>query len=177
MKNILILSILALYVGCSAGKNSTGYNFISDMMFSEAYESFSENHHFENGQTMQLPPEGTVARGFMPHHYTQGDGEKAGVELLNPHEVNEKFIARGKHLFNNMCAVCHGDQGLGDGPVIEKGVPAPPSYRSRRIKKYSVGQIYNVITVGYGNMASHAQQLFPEDRWAVAEYVKQELIK
>lgn len=177
MKNILAISTLLVLVSCSGGKNSTGFNIIDDMMYSEAYEAFTDNMVFEDGQTMQLPPEGTIARGFMPYHYTQADGEKAGEELHNPYEVTDEFIARGKHLYQTTCMPCHGTEGKGDGPVIEKGVPPPPSYTSRRVRKYKVGQIYHVITLGFGNMAPHAQQLYPEDRWAVSEYVKRELIK
>lgn len=177
MKKLFILFALLTLASCSGGKNSTGFNIIDDMMYSEAYEAYTDNIHFKNGQTMQLPQEGTIARGFLPYHYAQADGEKAGNELQNPYEVNEAFLERGKLLYYNTCMPCHGESGKGDGLVIQKGVPQPPSYTSRRVRKYKVGQIYHVITVGYGNMASHSQQLNAEDRWAVAEYVKRKLIK
>lgn len=165
------------FVSCSGGKNNTGYSIINDLMYSEAYEAFSENNTFEDGNSMQQPPANVIARGFLPYRYADSDGVKAGEELVNPHEVTEEFLERGAYLYNMACAVCHGPEGKGDGPVVSKGMPMPPSYTSRRVRRYKVGHIYHVITVGYGNMASHAQQLYPEDRWAVAEYVKQKLIE
>ena len=35
-----------------------------------------------------------------------------------------------------------------------------------------VGHIFDVITNGYGSMPSHAQQIPPRDRWAIAGYVR-----
>ena len=49
--------------------------------------------------------------------------------------------------------------------------------RWRKIDKYPSGNVYNVITFGYGNMPSHAQQLYSEDRWYVSEYVREKLLR
>lgn len=183
MKKILLLTIIStMFVGCSGSRNSTGYSIINDMMYSQAYEAFSENPYFDNGQSMQAPPKGTVPRGFMPHPM---DESGQPVELENPYEMTDYKWQRAEILFNRTCSACHGVDGQGKGLVVTKGgFPAPPKFKSRSFsyKKYakrgskSPGHIYNVITFGYGNMASHAQQLYPEDRWAVAMYVREKLM-
>jgi mono/diheme cytochrome c family protein len=178
VNKIIILTLLATLVGCSGGKNSTGYSIINDMMYSVAYEAQTENPVFKNRQTNQLAPKGTIARGFMPHPMDESGNPQV---LENPHAMNEYAWERGKMLFKATCASCHGAEGAGDGKVIERGFPKPPAFKSRRFKwskkdQRPAGYVYNVITFGYGNMPSHAQQLYSQDRWFVSEYVREMLM-
>lgn len=179
MKYLLLILLTATLMSCSGGRNSTGYSLINDMMYSETYEAFSTNPVFYDGQTMQPPPAGTIARGHMPQPMT-ADGQPVVQE--NPYAMTEYTWKRGELLFQRTCSHCHGAQGQGDGKVVtEGGFPAPPKFRSRTFKyskrdSYPAGEIFNVITYGKGNMASHAQNLYPEDRWYVAEYVREKLM-
>ena len=176
---VLLLSCLVIIIGCSGGRNSTGYSLINDMVHSKAYEAFSENPVFENGQSMQAAPENTIPRGFLPHPLS-ADGTPE--VLNNPYGMNDYKWARGKMLYQNNCSACHGLKGQGDGLVVTVGkFPKPPKFNSRSFR-YSKkdakpsGHIYNVISFGIGNMPSHAQQLYAEDRWYVAEYVREKLM-
>lgn len=168
-----------IFVGCSGGRNSTGYSLINDMMYAVPYEAYSENPNYFNGQTNQLSQPGTIARGFMPHPKDENGDPKV---LSNPFEMTDYAWERGQKLFVATCAACHGVEGYGDGKVIEKGFPQPPHFLKQRKFKvskkdnYTSGTIYNVITFGLGNMPSHAQQLYPEDRWHVSEYVREKLM-
>lgn len=177
-KNLLALLSALLLVSCSGGKNSTGYSIINDMMYSQAYEAQTQNLLYANGQTNQLAIKGTIARGFLPHPL---DEEGKPQVLSNPYEMDDYAWERGEKLYKSMCASCHGDKGLADGLVVTQGgYPKPPKFNARKWKKrdkYSVGYVYNVITNGYGNMSSYAQQLYPVDRWHVAEYVREKLMK
>ena len=179
MKLILLGTLLFSLISCSGGRNSTGYSLINDMMYSITGESFSENQLFEDGQTMQPPVAGTVARGKMPHPMGE-DGQP--FVLDNPYEMNDYKWKRAELLFNRTCASCHGVDGQASGKVVtEGGFPAPPKFRSRSFKyskkdKKPAGHIFNVITFGIGNMPTHAQQLYAEDRWYVSEYVRERLM-
>jgi hypothetical protein len=179
VKSIIGTIVLGfVLVGCSGGRNSTGYSLINDMMYSEAYEAFSENPIFDNGQTMQPSQPNTIPRGYMPH--PMGD-DGLPVVMENPHEMNDYKWKRAELLFNRTCASCHGVDGQGGTPVIEAGFPAPPKFKSRTFRyskkaKKPAGHIFNVITFGMGNMPSHAQQLYVEDRWIVSEYVRERLM-
>lgn len=174
---LIVLSIVL--ISCSGGRNTTGYSLINDMMYSETYEAFSENPNFYDSQTMQAPPAGTIARGKMPAPL---DADGNPVVMENPYAMTEYAWQRGEMNFKRVCSACHGPQGAGDGSVVTVGgFPAPPKFTSRRFKyskkaKYPAGEIFNVITYGRGNMKSHAQQLYPEDRWYVAEYVRERLM-
>lgn len=187
MKKILSISTLLILVSCSGGRNSTGYSIINDMKYSKAHEAFTDSKVFDNGQTMQEPVKGTIARGWLPQ---EKDANGKPVVLSNPYNTDEYSAYRGKKLYVANCMPCHGEKGKADGLVVEKGgFPKPPSFTARRWKKvttnskgetvysYGAGDIYNVITYGIGNMASYAQQLYPEDRWAISEYVRTKLMK
>lgn len=180
MKNVLLINLfLLIFVSCSGGRNSTGYSIINDMMYSITYEAFSESQVHDNGQSMQAPPANTIARGKMPHPML-ADGTPEILE--NPVVMDDYRWKRAELLFNRTCSACHGVDGQATGKVVtEGGFPAPPKFKSRRFKyskkdRYHSGNIYNVITFGIGNMPSHAQQLYAEDRWLVSEYVREKLM-
>ena len=185
MKFILLILVSVALVGCSGGRNSTGYSIINDMMYSDAYEAFSDNSVFEDGQTMQPAPENTIPRGYMPEE-TGDDGKLIVVDNPYKNEMTEYDWKRGKLLFEKTCSACHGVKGAGDGLVVTKGgFPAPTKFTTRKWRKKGddgnfnlpSGYVYNVITEGYGNMKSHAQQLYQRDRWLVSEYVREYLMR
>ncbi|MGZ3705530.1 MAG: c-type cytochrome, partial [Bdellovibrionota bacterium] len=66
---------------------------------------------------------------------------------------------------------CHGERGLGDGPIVNP-FPIPKSLQSDDMLKWKDGHLFYVITKGQGVMPSYAQQIQPKDRWAVIHYVR-----
>jgi mono/diheme cytochrome c family protein len=68
--------------------------------------------------------------------------------------------------------VCHGATGDGQGEVVQRGYPAPPTYHSDRLRNAPIGHFYDVITNGYGVMYSYASRVEPDDRWAIASYIR-----
>ena len=178
MKNLILPISIVLLASCSGGQNSTGYSVINDMKYSVAYEAYTDNPVLPNNQTMMDYPAGTVARGHLPDPV---DAEGNPVIMENPYEMNDYAWERGEKFYNIMCATCHGAEGKADGLVVTQGgFPKPPSFNERRWRKidnYGVGYVYNIITHGLGNMKSYSQQLSPEDRWAVAEFVRKRLMR
>jgi mono/diheme cytochrome c family protein len=115
-------------------------------------------------QRSYLPvPPGTVPRGTAAH--------MAAVAPPGP-EVTPSLVHRGRERFLAFCSPCHGGSGQGNGTVVSRGFPRPPSYHEDRIRAYSPAQIVTVITEGKGLMYSYADRVPPEDRWAIAHYVK-----
>lgn len=175
MKTIFLLFILTLLVACSKNPQERGYTVFDDMVHSPAYEAFSVNPVTADGQTMMEPVKGTIARGKMPHTYgiSEAESERAGVELKDPYLETEETLKRGAYLYKSFCVSCHGETGGGDGPVIKKKFPAPPDLKSSRLKAFSKGRIYHVITAGFGDMPPHDAQMTIQDRWYLSQYVKQ----
>lgn len=48
----------------------------------------------------------------------------------------------------------------------------PPSFHEQRLVDSPPGYFFEVITNGFGVMYSYASRVKPEDRWAIAAYVK-----
>ena len=87
---------------------------------------------------------------------------------------------RGRVLFLEACATCHGDRGLGDGPSAEGLIdgeeqPIRPANLSRPFIKSGRGvkDIYRAITTGLDGtpMPSFADVYSDAQRWDLAAYV------
>jgi mono/diheme cytochrome c family protein len=147
-----------------------------DMARGGAYKAFAPNPATKDGLTLQRPVPGTIARGYRPFHYLAGEQEaaRAGCELASPWQATTATLEEGKALYEIYCLVCHGDKGLGDGPISNK-IPAPPSYKSERLLEFPPGRMFHVVTMGSGKMPSYAAQLGVDDRWKIVNYVRTSL--
>jgi mono/diheme cytochrome c family protein len=110
-----------------------------------------------------LPPE-TVPRGTA--------ARTAALAPPGP-TATPDLIGRGRERFLIFCSPCHGVGGSGDGSVVSRGFPAPPSYHQERLRGLSPAEIVTVITRGKGLMSAYADRVPPEDRWAIAHFVKE----
>ncbi len=141
-------------------------SIMRDMAKTKAYKANTKN---------QNPPEGTIARGFLPFPYAAGKEEalRAGEELVNPiASPKESDLARGKVVFQNFCMPCHGEGGLGDGLVAKRGFPPPPSLKGPGAMAMKDGEIYHIMTKGQGNMPPYGIQVQREDRWKLIHYLR-----
>ncbi len=125
---------------------------------------------FEDGRGMRTPVEGTVARGFLPYKY-KDNPDAAGKFLVNPLPATEENLQVGETKFDIYCSPCHGYLAEGDSRL--KGqFPNPPSLHSAKVRNWSDGRIYHVITEGQNAMPSYAYQLSREERWAIILYIR-----
>ena len=149
--------------------------FFPAMAHAPRYGAFEPNPVFPDGKTLQAPPAGTIARGWLPLHYgaSAAEAERAAAELENPFSTGDSAaIARGEQVFASFCVPCHGAGGRGDGPVATRGVPPPASLVAGRALTLKDGQMFHILTYGQNNMASYASQIAREDRWRVILYVR-----
>jgi mono/diheme cytochrome c family protein len=161
-------------LSCGASGERTQLVYFPDMMETIPYDDYDPNPIAPNGQTLLLPPEGTVPVGgspYFPYGESEEEAMRAGEELVNPIAASPESLERGKEVFDTMCIVCHGPAGEGDGPIIGR-FPNPPSLLAERARSFPDGRIYHVITRGQGIMPSHAVQVRPDDRWKVIHYVR-----
>ncbi|MDX1569771.1 MAG: cytochrome c [Xanthomonadales bacterium] len=128
-----------------------------------------------------LAPEGSVpASGAEPVEITQEvaailRGRIESAQLPNPVPADEASIARGKLRFETHCAVCHGKNGAGDGPVGQKFIARPFDLRIDYVQNKPDGELFFTITNGGIAMPFYRDALSPEERWDVVNYLKQGL--
>ncbi|TRX37035.1 c-type cytochrome [Flavobacterium restrictum] len=170
-KITLLVGIMMLASSCH-NNSAPNYQYFPNMYESVGYETYSESNAFKNGKEGQLPPDGTIKRGFEVYEY---ENSTAGYELakLNSKSpldtISEKEVAKSKELFEIYCAICHGNEGNGKGKLVTQGkFLGVPSYKDRVITE---GSVYHVQTYGLNSMGSYANQLNQHERWLIASYV------
>lgn len=149
--------------------------FLPEMVRTARSNAFASNPNFPDGKTLQAPEPGTISRGALPLHYqaTPQDALRAGEELVNPYPANDAHaVQRGQFVYQTFCQPCHGVSGRGDGVVVSRGFPAPPSLLAEHTLNMKDGQMFHVLAYGQGNMPSYAAQVSPEDRWQVILYLR-----
>jgi mono/diheme cytochrome c family protein len=125
---------------------------------------------FADGYSMRMPVEGTVAKGYLPYEY-EGMPDSVVKLLANPIPIDEKVLMTGEKRYDTFCSPCHGYYGKGDSRL--KGqFPNPPSLHTDKIKNWSDGSIYHVISNGQNIMPAYDEQIFFDDRWAIVHYVR-----
>lgn len=90
----------------------------------------------------------------------------------SPPPLTLALLERGRQRFDINCSPCHGRAGDGNGMIVQRGFPRPPSYYIDRLRNVPTQHFYDVITHGYGIMYSYADRVEPADRWAIAAYIR-----
>jgi mono/diheme cytochrome c family protein len=136
----------------------------------EAYES---SDFFVDGNAMRPIPEGTVARGQLNDDELLHAGRVNGqIADVMPFPVTRQLLDRGRERFNIYCSPCHGESGLGNGMVVQRGYRVPPSFHTDALRSRPIGHYFDVMTNGFGAMPDYRAQVLPEDRWAIAAYIR-----
>jgi mono/diheme cytochrome c family protein len=171
-----------LWIGCGGDKSDPGIEYAPDMYHSVAYDPLSQidaNPHTRDGKNLIEPVKGTIARGQLdfiyPYANTPEDYERAGIELKIPADIDssEATVAEGKRIYLQYCAVCHGENGMADGPiVVAEKFPPPPAYNSPLLKNLPAGKMYHSITHGKNLMGSYASQVNPTERWKIIRFIQ-----
>ncbi len=160
---LLLLSSLAFTSGCRR-----------DMFNQPSSKPLEQSDFFQDNHMASRPiPANTVARGHLDEDQRFYRG-KIGTNLITklPVPLTHELLERGRERYDIYCAVCHGRTGEGNGMIVQRGFPPPPSYHIDRLRQAPIGHFYNVITEGYGIMYSYAERVEPADRWAIAAYIR-----
>ncbi len=162
---LLSTCIMMLTTGCH-----------TDMWIQPKLKPLHEDNLFPNGQGSRPLPEGTVAVGRLEddsHMYT---GRVNGKLVKNfPIPITKKVLDNGQEKYHIFCSHCHGALGDGKGMITQRGLVltrTPPTYHTDRLRDMPIGHFYDVITNGYGTMLGLAERVMPEDRWAIAAYIR-----
>ena len=173
---LLTVALVVLF-GCDRTRMDRGYEYFPDMAHGQSYETWSENPAMEDGKTMREPVAGSVPRHMEPHPYAADfEGRaKAAQDLVHPLEITPELLEQGKGLNGVYCMHCHGEQGDGKGSLHTSGkyVIPPASLITPQVIEQPSGEIFHVISMGWGVMGAHATLIRPEDRWKIEAFIEQ----
>jgi len=128
---------------------------------------------FADGRSARPQVANTVARNQMhtdEYFYTGIENGKEGDGL--PIALTPSVMQRGQERYNIYCTPCHSRVGNGAGMIVQRGYRPAGNYSQPFLMNAPLGHFFAVMTNGYGAMPDYASQLNPEDRWAVAAYIR-----
>lgn len=87
----------------------------------------------------------------------------------NPNTENFKI---GEVLFQQACAICHGESGKGDGLAGLALKPRPANLTDNRIQQQTDGELYWKISTGKTPMPAYENVYSEEQRWSLVNYIR-----
>jgi mono/diheme cytochrome c family protein len=159
---VLIVALVASAAACR-----------QDMHDQPKYNPLRGSTFFGDARSSRPLVAGTVARGQLRDDLLLQTGKMNGADAtVFPFAVDDQVMARGQERFNIYCSPCHGTTGEGDGMIVRRGFRRPQTFHQDRLRTAPVGQIFDVITNGFGAMPDYASQIPAADRWAIIAYVR-----
>lgn len=154
---LLLLPVLGLFMGAKA----FGFPWNFDMWLQPSILPYEEPIAY---------PELSVSReGLMLKPLPREDFEAIAESPVFPTEAS---LVNGQKLYNRHCYTCHGEKGMGDGPVIKRGF-YPLNLTSPGVVGRTDGYIYAYIRYG-GKvmMPSYRESLSSTMAWDIVNYVR-----
>lgn len=103
--------------------------------------------------------------GWAVPEYTKG--------LKNPFDANRNATAEGKEIYEQMCVLCHGISGKGNGEAGLSLEKKPANFLAlKNIPNETDGEIFWKITVGKPPMSSYDELLTEDQRWKLVNYIR-----
>ena len=145
-----------------------------DMHDQPKLKPYRSSEFFADGSGMRPLPAHTVARGSLQEvsHFFTGRMTDGSIATELPMPITKALLKRGQERFTIYCTPCHGQVGDGRGMVVRRGYKQPTSYHDERLRQVPIGYFFDVMTNGFAVMPSYAPQVPPEDRWAIAAYIR-----
>lgn len=138
------------------------------------YKPLEASSFFEDGASSRTLIKETVPRGHLRADKVFYEGKDKDGNFVSevPVTVDLATLKRGQERYNISCSPCHGYTGYGDGMVVRRGFPKAASFHEERFANYPAGQLFQVISEGFGVMPGYAYQIDVKDRWAIIAYIE-----
>lgn len=92
---------------------------------------------------------------------------------VNPVTADDASIERGAELYQLNCKMCHGEAGMGNGPIAPFLVNVKPAdLTSPAVQFLSDGAIFMTITNGKGMMPPLNENFTVRERWDLVNFVR-----
>ncbi len=181
-KIIIVFGLMWMVVSCKSD-NSPNYQYMPNMQYPVGYETYGAAAILPNGQEAMVPPSNTIPRGWLPYeNENTPEGKELARSMASPLDSlqMEANLENGQQLYAIYCAICHGNNGAGQGNLVKREkILGVPSYADAA-RNITVGTSFHTIQYGLNSMGSYTAQMNTEEIWQVSEYVmklKQDLTK
>jgi mono/diheme cytochrome c family protein len=174
---VLALTVLVGLSGCARGCTSSRPPIHLNPSMDDQPKVLAQtaSPFFYDGQSMRQPVPGTVPIGGLKEDVAFFTGKGADGQFIAtiPGAVDEARLERGRQRYVIYCQPCHDARGDGKGILFQRGNVPTASFHQEKILKYPDGQIFDVITNGFGLMSGYRWPIPPADRWAITAYVRE----
>jgi mono/diheme cytochrome c family protein len=171
------LALALLFSGCTRFENvMASVPVFSFLRNAPSFDPYEAPRPAPFGSVPFLSPAGDVPVGLQP---TEQALTAMGATLPNPLNAADTVVQRrGREMFDRHCMVCHGPEGKGDGPVVNKpGTTGKFPYAPNLTLPVTVGRtdgyLYGIIAVGRGLMPPYGPRMNHLERWATVAYLRQ----
>jgi mono/diheme cytochrome c family protein len=104
-------------------------------------------------------------KGWAVPEYTKG--------LKNPFAGNVSATNEGKAIYEQMCVLCHGIRGEGNGEAGLSLEEKPANFLALKyVPNETDGELFWKITVGKPPMSSYDELLTEDQRWKLVNYIR-----
>lgn len=116
-------------------------------------------------EPLQPPPHSVPLDGL-----PEFDLLTADQALVNPGVADSASLAGGEGYYRDFCYLCHGEAGVGGGP-LSRVFPAIPPINTDRVAGYTDAYVFAVISKGRGLMPEYSR-IPVAARWDIVDYVR-----
>jgi len=173
----LVLTLTIGLTGCARGCTSSRPPIHPNPSMDDQPKVLAQtaSPFFYDGSSMRQPVPGTIPIGGLKEDaaFFTGKGADGQFVAANAVTVNEAVVERGRQRYAIYCAPCHDARGEGKGILFQRGNVPTASFHQEKILNYPDGQIFDVITNGFGLMSGYRWPIPPADRWAIVAYVRE----
>ena len=146
---------------------------MQDMYQQPKYTPLESSDSFNDGRSARPLEPDTVAQGQLRTNALFYAGKSDGKDATAlPIALTAQLLKRGHERYDIYCAPCHDRIGNGNGMIVQRGFRPPASFHIQRLRDAPIGHFYDVMSNGFGSMADFSAQITPEDRWAIAAYIR-----
>jgi mono/diheme cytochrome c family protein len=138
----------------------------------DPWETASDTIAMRGNPQFSVPIYGSAAPGFAYGRAPTHGAIDSMAAIANPIASDERSRNEGHKLYAINCAVCHGDRGMADGPVVQFGLPVLPiGTGTKAATQFSDGYIFGIIRNGRGLMPPY-NRIEERERWDLINYLR-----
>ncbi len=94
-------------------------------------------------------------------------------KMENPYKDDVSLNKVGKMLYAKHCKSCHGNRGLGDGPMAKNLETFSGDFSSEEFQNQSDGVLFYKSFIGRDEMPNYEKKITDdEDRWAIINFLR-----